>query len=369
MIGLIQKDPNGMGFCRMKDLVDMNIQGLASNVMLLPIDKNGNGKMDNFEKIYRNQEAFMRGVWLGKYPSSLSNNIYSLSSVKPGSDAEVAFLTWILTDGQKYLVQNGFFDLVSSERDTKVAMLGENTVLPDKAETRNPAQTAVFILFLVIVTGIVVAFLYRYIKIKKTSVNVTPVPGVPVFDENTISTPKGVFFDKSHTWAFMELNGDVRIGIDDFIQHVTGPITRILMKNPGEMIKKGEKIFTLIQNGKQLTIHSPVSGRIKAQNEILATNSSVINASPFSDGWVYLIEPTNWIRETQFMIMAERYTEWLRHEFTRLKDFFSISLKVDRTEYAHVVLQDGGNIHDNILAEFGPEVWEDFQTNFIDSSK
>ena len=38
-------------------------------------------------------------------------------------------------------------------------------------------------------------------------------------------------------------------------------------------------------------------------------------------------------------------------------------------EYAHVVLQDGGSIHDNILAEFGPEVWEDFQTNFIDSSK
>jgi hypothetical protein len=141
------------------------------------------------------------------------------------------------------------------------------------------------------------------------------------------------------------------------------------MKEPGEMVKKGEHIFSLIQNGKQLAIHSPISGKIKAQNKVLATDSSSINDSPYSDGWVYLVEPTNWLRETQFMIMADRYSEWLRYEFTRLKDFFSISLRVNKMEYAHVVLQDGGNIHDNILAEFGPEVWEDFQTNFIEVSK
>jgi glycine cleavage system H lipoate-binding protein len=311
----------------------------------------------------------MRGIWLGKYPAALSNNIYSLSSAKPGSDAEVAFLKWILTDGQKYLNQSGFVDLVSSERDTKVAMLSEKPVLPDMANAGNPLQTVVFIIFLVIVTGIVVAFLYRYIKTRKPAVDSSAIHIIPVFDENSVIVPKGVYYDKSHTWAFMELNGDVRIGIDDFIQHVTGPINRISMKNPGEMVKKGEKIFTLIQNGKQLTIHSPVSGIIKSQNETLSTNCSKINASPYNEGWVYLIEPTNWIRETQFMIMAERYAEWLKHEFTRLKDFFSVSLRVDKTEYAHVVLQDGGILHDNILAEFGPEVWEDFQTNFIDSSK
>jgi hypothetical protein len=101
---------------------------------------------------------------------------------------------------------------------------------------------------------------------------------------------------------------------------------------------------------------------------MLATNASPMNASPYSDGWVYIIEPTNWIRETQFMIMAERYSEWLKYEFSRLKDFFAASLKANTLEYAHVVLQDGGDIMDNILSDFGPDVWEDFQTKFIDSS-
>ena len=34
-----------------------------------------------------------------------------------------------------------------------------------------------------------------------------------------------------------------------------------------------------------------------------------------------------------------------------------------------LVLQDGGELSDNILSNLGPEVWEDFQTKFIDPSR
>jgi hypothetical protein len=37
-------------------------------------------------------------------------------------------------------------------------------------------------------------------------------------------------------------------------------------------------------------------------------------------------------------------------------------------DYAQVVLQDGGALKDHALADFGPEVWEDFQVKFIDSA-
>ena len=60
----------------------------------------------------------------------------------------------------------------------------------------------------------------------------------------------------------MEQNGIVKVGIDDFLQHITGPITRIKMKNEGDKVKKGEQILSLIQNGKQLNIYAPVSGTI-----------------------------------------------------------------------------------------------------------
>ena len=69
------------------------------------------------------------------------------------------------------------------------------------------------------------------------------------------------------------------------------------------------------------------------------------------------------------MLMVDKYKEWLKDEFTRLKDFVAYSANSNQLVYQHVVLQDGGELKDNILADFGPEVWEDFQTQFIDTSK
>jgi glycine cleavage system H lipoate-binding protein len=167
----------------------------------------------------------------------------------------------------------------------------------------------------------------------------------------------------------MEKDGNVKIGLDDFLQHVTGRITNIKMKESGEKIRKGEKILSLIRNGKQLTIYAPVSGTIINHNTELIADSSIINSAPYSEGWVYLIEPKNWLREIQFMQMAENYKEWLQEEFIRLKDFLSTSMRSNEDVFAHVILQDGGALSDNVLADLGPEVWEDFQTNFIDISK
>jgi len=134
------------------------------------------------------------------------------------------------------------------------------------------------------------------------------------------------------------------------------------MKNPGEEIRKGDTIITLIQNGKQLNIKSPVSGIISQQNEKLVTNAAIINDCPYSEGWVYVIEPTNWFREIQFLFMAEKFKKWLISEFTRLKDFLS------QTQNMPLVLQEGGELKEAVLADHRPEVWEDFQSNFIDTA-
>jgi glycine cleavage system H lipoate-binding protein len=167
----------------------------------------------------------------------------------------------------------------------------------------------------------------------------------------------------------MEKDGMVTIGIDDFLQHITGLLTKVKMKSPGERIRRGEKILTINRNGKQLEIFSPITGTIKKQNSVLETDSAKLNTSPYTDGWVYSVEPINWLREIQLMFTADKYREWLRNEFSRLKDFFATTLKSNDAVYAHVVLQDGGELTDNVLADLGPEVWEEFQEKFINTSK
>jgi glycine cleavage system H lipoate-binding protein/ABC-type phosphate transport system substrate-binding protein len=370
MISAIQKDPYAIGFSKMVNILDFKNQSIVENIKLLPIDRNGNGSIDYNEKIYDDFNVFSRGVWIGKYPKALFSNIYSVSSNQPENATEVAFLKWVLTDGQQFLYSNGYSDLLISERQTTVDKLYNAKIYPG-ATMNDKSYLGIMLLILVaiILTGLTVDALVRYLKRKNSAVQIAGLVSQPVLDENSLIIPKGLFFDKTHTWAFMEQNGVVKVGIDDFLQHITGIITRIKMKNEGETIKKGEQILSIIQNGKQLNLYAPVSGIIKEKNKALDKNSSIINSSPYADGWIYKVEPTNWHRENQLLFMADKYKQHIKNEFSRLKDFLAVSLKADTEKYAQIILQDGGELRDCTLSNLGPEVWEDFQTNFIDPSR
>ena len=369
MIAAIQKDPLAIGFCKMVNIIDFNKQTIAENIKLLPLDRNGNGMIDYNEKIYDDFNGFSRGVWIGKYPKTLFSNIYSVSLNPPNNETEIAFMKWVLTDGQQFLYNNGYTDLLASERLSTVDKLYEAKVYPGASGDKSMLKSTLAIISVLILIGLIINFILRLFRNTKSLVKTPDAILQPVLDENTVIVPAGLYFDKTHTWAFMEQNGIVKVGIDDFMQHITGAITRIKMKDKGEQVKKGESILSIIQNGKQLNLYSPVSGIIKELNTSLDTNSSIINSSPYNEGWVYKIEPSNWLRENQLLFMADKQRQYIKSEFSRLKDFLAAALKADSLSLAPLVLQDGGELRDGVLSNLGPEEWEDFQTKFIDPSR
>ena len=99
-------------------------------------------------------------------------------------------------------------------------------------------KTVLFIVVILILTGFMVDAFVRYLRRKKTEIQISGSSSQSVLDENSLIVPEGLYFDKTHTWAFMEQNGIVKVGIDDFLQHITGTITRIKMKNQGEKSKE-----------------------------------------------------------------------------------------------------------------------------------
>jgi len=324
--------------------------------------------MDNFESIFNSPDDLARGVRIGKYPHALSGSIYAMSQSEPTDKNAIAFLSWIMTDGGKYLLTNGYGNLIGLEKQANLAVLSGN----QGNEVTISPQRSLSWLFIVAGTTIAVLIVIVFTLLFRSSGRVAAgqdLNPVSALNEIAVNSPEGLYYDKTHTWAFMERNGLVRIGIDDFLQHVTGTITRITMKEDGDFVRRGEKILTVIKFGKQLSLYSPVSGTIKARNLKLEENSSLVNTSPFADGWVYLVEPTNWLRELQFMWMGEKYRDWLKDEFTRLRSFFEGTLKVNHASHEYAILQDGGELRDNLLADMGPEVWEEFQRKFIDLSR
>lgn len=368
VVDAVRNDINGLAFVRITDVIDNESNDLLSNIMLLPIDKNENGVMDSFDQIYGNLNTFLRGVWIGKYPRELVTNIYSVSSATTDNKNSDAFISWVLTDGQSNLNSLGYCKLVIGERQSRLDKLLYENPIPEKTEGGHAGLKILLIAMVILILVLLNIETSRIYK-KYRRRNFTPGirKDVAVINENSFQVPQGLFFDKSHTWAFMERDGRVKIGMNDFLPRITGNLTGVILKNPGDKIKKGEVVISLIQKGKKLDIKAPVSGTIKELNKNLQSDASLINFSPYNDAWIYLIEPTNWLREIQFMLMAEKFKTWLRSEFTRLKDFIAIIQK-DTSTKAQIIFQEGGELKSGLLEDLGPEVWEDFQSFFIETS-
>lgn len=364
----IRKDPGTIGFCRLSDITDKNSQAFISGYHIIPIDVNNNDQSDYFEQFYSDYSSFNRGVYIGKYPKTLCNNIFAVAASMPTGGPGYALLRYILVDGQPTIATSGYTALAEGEGlIRREALSGDQAMVATVSGGSPLVRSAMWVLAVILAVSLVSYLIYRYTKSGISASYINENMHQEAFSEKSLIIPGGMLFGRSHTWAFMEKDGAVRVGIDDFLQHVTGTITRVRMKSPGEKVFKGDHILSLIQKGKQLDIQSPVSGTITSVNEKLAVNTSVINSSPYNDGWVYTIEPDNWVQESRLMAMAGKYIGRVRQEFTQVKDFLASLPGVSSDRYASMVLQDGGELKDGLLEEFGPEIWEEFQVKFIDS--
>jgi glycine cleavage system H lipoate-binding protein/ABC-type phosphate transport system substrate-binding protein len=377
---ILENDPLAIGFCRLNTFLDPATMSMKGHLRIMPIDKNGNGKLDFMEDIYKDVASFHRGVWIGKYPKALTDYVFLETAARPENLADVAFIEWVLTTGQDQLAQFGFSALVSAERNTQTdKLIGTSMNIAQQKGPERLSQMILIFFASLIILALVAGYLIRRSRASGLVKPVSRQDGLSGMDEAGLKIPGGLFFDKTHTWAYMEKDGKVKVGIDDFLQHVTGMITRVEMKKEGERVRRGDLLCTLVQQGKQLNIYAPVSGEISECNPAVAGATGIINQSPYTGGWIYSIKPTNWLREIHFMQMADKYREWIKGEFTRLREFLTTSGVVagalwsteDPTEPLSpmVAWQDGGVLRDHVLEPMGPDVWEEFQRKFIDPSK
>lgn len=185
---------------------------------------------------------------------------------------------------------------------------------------------------------------------------------------NTLRIPQGLYFNRNHMWAFLEKSGIAKVGIDELLLQLTGEVKFKILKQPGETIKKGDVIAELNHQNKKLTVHSPVSGQIEGVNPLLTEHPESVVADPYDEGWMYKIKPTDWKSETHSLLLATDAIEWTKSEIIKFKDFISRSSMNSLDGLQHPVLQDGGELVSNTLAQLPDEVWNNFQKEFLNDS-
>jgi glycine cleavage system H protein len=178
--------------------------------------------------------------------------------------------------------------------------------------------------------------------------------------------PQGIFFNRNHTWTHLGESGLAKVGLDDFLQHILGSVQFTLYRNPGEAVSKGDLLAEIRQDTKLLRVYSPISGEVRESNSALLKDPGILNQDPYDKGWIYRIKPSNWVGETGSCLLAEKARDWTVNELTRFKDFLSGGpMRKFSTEPSMILLQDGGEIRENVLSDLPEEVWRDFQKEFL----
>ena len=114
-------------------------------------------------------------------------------------------------------------------------------------------------------------------------------------------TPEGI-------WVLEEPGTQrVRMGLADYFQQHNGDVAFAKVKPTGTKLAAGEQFGEIETIKSMVELASPVSGKIVQVNPALDTTPEVINQSPYQDGWLGVMEATNWGVERQKLLDAAAY--------------------------------------------------------------
>ena len=109
LLDAVIKDPLGIGFNNLGYVFDTDTGELVAGAVIAPIDKDGNGQADSEELIQSKAQADELIVQ-GKYPEPPARVENLVTKGKP-TGLVLAFMQWILTDGQKFIGEAGYVQL------------------------------------------------------------------------------------------------------------------------------------------------------------------------------------------------------------------------------------------------------------------
>jgi phosphate transport system substrate-binding protein len=107
----VARDPLGIGYNNVNFAYDAKTLKPVAGIVIIPIDINGNGKIEGPENCYATRDDITGAIAKNIYPSPPARDLYLVAKGKPANTFAVEFMRWILTEGQKFVPETGYIRL------------------------------------------------------------------------------------------------------------------------------------------------------------------------------------------------------------------------------------------------------------------
>lgn len=143
-------------------------------------------------------------------------------------------------------------------------------------------------------------------------------PGTPASESPfALNVPAGAFVSPQHAWVQIALNGRVRVGLDDLVRKVFGPVNRVTLPADGAGVERGQPLFSVYYGEHELAIPAPLSGKVLAVNTEHAEHPEWLAIKPFELSWVCELEPSDLAGELPTLKIGQQAVDWYQSELDR----------------------------------------------------
>lgn len=108
LVEAIRRDPTALGYNNLVYVYDLSSGQKYEGVEVIPLDLNGNGRIDPEEDFYDSLDELNKAIADGRYPSPPARELYLVAHNQPKDPLLREFLSWVLTQGQAYVEANGY---------------------------------------------------------------------------------------------------------------------------------------------------------------------------------------------------------------------------------------------------------------------
>jgi glycine cleavage system H lipoate-binding protein len=181
-----------------------------------------------------------------------------------------------------------------------------------------------------------------------------------VFDKVSVSFPADTYISKGHTWAEIQGNGLIKVGVDDFVLKSVGKFIVTKLARKGSLVKKGDPIIEAKLGEKSIAFRSPIDGTVGFINDDLIGKSI---SDPYGEDWGVILSPINFEKNAAVLKSNENLIDWMKKEFFRLKEYL-IDTSV-HPQLAGATMLDGGKLIEGVVSQLDQNSIKKFEDEFL----